>query len=67
MTGSVIANLLLAGWLPMIIVGGFIGVLGVAGRAQFLAGLGLLMTVLGVFHLVIVMLCVICSKIFLLN
>ena len=64
MTGSVITNILLGGWFPMVIVGGFLGVFGVAIRAQFFAGLGMLMTVLGVFHLVIVMLCIVCSKIF---
>lgn len=64
MTESVIANLLLGGWFPMVIIGGFLGLFGVAVRAQFLAGLGALMTLLGVFHLVIVMLCIVCSKIF---
>jgi len=63
-TESVITNILLCGWFPMVILGGFLGVFGVAVRAQFLAGLGMLMTLLGTFHLVIVMLCIVCSKIF---
>lgn len=67
MTDSVITNILLGGWFPMVIIGGFLGMFGVIIRAQFLAGLGMLIAILGVFHLTIVMLCVVCSKIFGLN
>lgn len=67
MTDSVITNILLGGWFPMVILGGFMGIFGTFIRAHVLAGLGILMTVLGVFHLTIVMLCIVCSKIFLIG